>query len=100
VFVLSIPVVLLLWVGFLLYHFMIDAVSLSVIFWVASRDLTGVLFIADFWTNRYYVKKHGGSKTSEWGAIVGIIIGTFLFPPFSILILPLLFVFLLELTER
>lgn len=100
VFVPIIPAVLLLWGGFLLYHFMIDTESLSVIFWVASLVLTGVLFIADFWTNRYYVKKYGGSKKSEWGAIVGIIIGTFLFPPFSIIILPLLFVFLVELTER
>lgn len=95
-----IPAVLLLWGGFLLYHFMIDTESLSVIFWVTSAVLTGVLFLAEFWTNRYYVKKYGGSKTSEWGAVVGIIIGTFLFPPLSIIILPLLFVFFIELIER
>lgn len=100
VFVPIIPAVLLLWGGFLLYHFMIDGESLSVIFWVTSSVLTCVLFIADFWTNRYYVKKYGGSKKSEWSAIVGIIIGTFLFPPLSMIILPLLFVFLMELTER
>src|SRR5699024_5894545 len=100
VFVPIIPAVLLLWGGFLLYHFMIDTVSLSVIFLVTSLVLSVVLFVAVFWTILYYVKKYGGSKKSECVAIVFIIIGTFLFPPFSIIILPLLFVFLVELTER
>lgn len=99
-FIPIIPAVLLLWAGFFLYHFMIDTNELSIIFWVTSGVLTVVMFIADFLTNRYYVQKYGGSKISEWGAVIGIIVGTFIYPPIGMILLPLLIVFSLELLQK
>lgn len=95
-----IPSVIFLWLGFVLYHFFIDDGVLSMFFWLLTTALTVLLIIADLLTNRYFVQRFGGNKRSEWGAIVGVIIGTFIYPPFGMILLPLLLVFVLELMSR
>lgn len=93
-----IPGVLLLWGGFFLYHFAIDSTSLSVWFWVAMVIFTAVLFIADFIANHYFIQRFGGSKASQWGAVVGVFIGAFIYPPIGLIIVPFLIVFVIELS--
>lgn len=58
--------------------------------------ITILIFGADFFANAYFVKKYGGSQWSSIGAILGILIGIFVFPPFGMLILPFLFVLTIE----
>lgn len=95
-----IPSPLVLWVGFLLYHFVINAEELTWFFWVAMAILTVILIVADIIANSYFVKKYGGSKWGERGAAIAVIIGSFIMPPFGILIIPFVAVFLIELMQE
>ncbi|HLR60956.1 MAG TPA: DUF456 domain-containing protein [Lentibacillus sp.] len=95
-----IPSPLVLWVGFLLYHFVIDADELTWFFWTAMVVLTGILIVSDVVANSYFVKKYGGSKWGERGAAIAVIIGSFIIPPFGILIIPFVTVFLIEMMQE
>ncbi|UFT99731.1 DUF456 family protein [Radiobacillus kanasensis] len=95
-----IPGTLALWAGFLLYVFLIHSGELSVIFWIAMVLLTILLFAADLIANSYYVKKYGGSKWGERVAGVAVIVGSFIIPPFGIIIIPFAAVFVTELIQK
>lgn len=95
-----IPGIVLLWGGFLLYHFGLDTKGLSVWFWIAMTVFTIVLFVADFVANHYFIQKFGGSKRSQWGAIIGVFVGAFVYPPVGLFVVPFLIVFSIELSYR
>ncbi|MDC3425723.1 DUF456 domain-containing protein [Aquibacillus sp. 3ASR75-11] len=95
-----IPGPLVLWIGFLLYFFFLDGSNLSAIFWVAMVLLTGLLIVADIIANSYFVKRFGGSKWGERAAAIGVIVGSFILPPFGIIIVPFAAVFIVELLQR
>lgn len=95
-----IPGFLMLWGGFILYHFAIDDQSLSMLFWIAMGLFTVFIFVADFITNHYFVHKLGGSKASQWGAIIGVIVGVFVYPPLGIIAVPFLIVFIIEISQH
>lgn len=93
-----VPSVLLLWLGFISFHFFIDSSELTVYFWLSMALFTLILLGADFYINMFFVDQFGGSKWSKWGAFFGIFIGMFVYPPLGIMIVPLLIVFFIELT--
>ena len=93
-----VPSVLMFWVGFLVYNFFIGD-ELSWMFWVIAAALTIVALISDVAANSYFVKKFGGSKRGEWAAIIGAIIGMFVYPPFGVLFVPFIFVFVVEFVQ-
>ncbi|WP_138418882.1 DUF456 domain-containing protein [Aquibacillus sediminis] len=95
-----IPSPLVLWIGFLLYFFFINGASLSWVFWIAMILLTVVLIVSDIIANSYFVKKYGGSKWGERIAAVAVIIGSFVIPPFGIIIVPFVAVLLVELMQK
>ncbi|MBT2214767.1 DUF456 family protein [Virgibacillus dakarensis] len=95
-----IPSPLVIWVGFLLYHFVIDASELTTTFWLAMAILTIVLIGSDIIANSYFVKKYGGSKWGERGAAIAVIIGSFVIPPFGIIVLPFIVVFVIEMMQQ
>lgn len=99
IFLPVLPDTILLWAGFLLYHFFIadPGAGLPASFWWGMVVLSILLYGADLLTNMYFVKKYGGSKWSSIAAAAGIILGIFVFPPFGMLILPFVFVVLVEL---
>ena len=94
-----IPSPLMLWIGFLLYYFVIDQ-DLTWIFWSAMVLLTIILIVSDIIANSYFVKKYGGSKWGERIAAIGVIIGSFIIPPFGIIIVPFLAVIVVELLQK
>lgn len=98
IFLPVLPDTVLLWVGFLLYHFGIAApgAGLPASFWWGMVVLSILLYGADLMTNLYFVKKYGGSRWSSLGAVIGIILGLFLFPPIGMIVLPFLFVLGIE----
>lgn len=100
VFVPIIPAVVALWIGFLLYHFFIDSEQLTLFFWIAMVLFTITLIGSDLLTNKYFVNKFGGSKTGEWGAIAGVVIGAFIYPPFGFIIIPFIVVFVIEMMNK
>lgn len=99
IFLPVLPDTILLWVGFLLYQFFIadPGAGLPSSFWWGMAALSVLLYGADLLTNAYFVKKYGGSKWSSLAAVLGILVGIFAFPPFGMIILPFVFVVLVEL---
>mgnify|MGYP002720987096 FL=1 len=94
-----IPSVLVMWVGFLIYQFGFHNGKLSWIFYLSMIVLTILIFLADFLMNKYFVEKYGGSKFGEYGAIIGVIIGCFVLPPFGIVVIPFILVLVIELIQ-
>ena len=95
-----IPSVIVIWIGFLLYHFIINSDELNLVFWIIMAVFTVILIGADFIANSYFVKKYGGSKWGERGAAVAVLVGSFIIPPFGILIVPFVTVFIIEMIQR
>ncbi|MDW4280344.1 DUF456 domain-containing protein [Staphylococcus saprophyticus] len=95
-----IPSVLVLWVGFLIYQFGFHNGNLSWVFYVSMILFTVFILVADFIMNKYFVNKFGGSKLSELVALVGVIGGCFVFPPFGIIIVPFVAVLVVEMIQE
>lgn len=102
IFMPVLPDTLLLWGGFLLYHFFLASPGegLPASFWWGMVALSILMYGADLLTNMYFVKRYGGSKWSSFAAVVGIIVGLFVFPPFGILIMPFILVVAVELLQK
>lgn len=62
--------------------------------------LTLLIFISDLLMNRYFVNRFGGSKKGEWAALIGVILGSFILPPFGIVIVPFILVLIVEMLEQ
>jgi hypothetical protein len=58
------------------------------------------ILVADFIMNKYFVNKFGGSKLSEYAALIGVIVGCFVFPPFGIIIIPFITVLVVEMIQE
>lgn len=95
-----IPSVLLIWIGFILYQFGISSEELNILFWIAMILFTVLLISADMIANSYFVRKFGGSVIGERTAAIAVIIGSFITPPFGIIYIPFLAVFLAELLQK
>ena len=92
-----IPSMLVMWIGFIIYQIGFNDGRLSWIFYVAMILFTLFILVADFMMNKYFVNRFGGSKVGEYTALVGVIVGCFVFPPFGIILVPLIAVFVVEL---
>lgn len=85
-----IPSVVFIIGGFLLYGLFFTFQEFSVLFWIIQGMFVILLFIADYLTNLFSVKKYGGSKAGIWGSTIGLIAGPFVIPVAGILIGPFL----------
>ncbi len=89
----STPLVLL---GFLVYQWFIGDVFLGWGFWVTMIVLTAVSFVSDYVASGWLVKRAGGSQAAVWAAVLGAVIGPFIFGPFGLFIGPVLAVVAVE----
>lgn len=85
---------------FLIYQFGFHNGNLSWVFYVSMILFTVFILVADFIMNKYFVNKFGGSKLSELVALVGVIVGCFVFPPFGIIIVPFVAVLVVEMIQE
>lgn len=90
------PGIPILWISFLVYHFGINRTELTTSFWVILVIFTVFLFVVDLLANNYFLKKYGGTKWGERVGCLSIIIGSFVFPPFGLIIVPFISVFAVE----
>jgi hypothetical protein len=95
-----IPSVLVIWVGVVLYHFGINSNELSWISWTMLVLLTCLLFAADYLANLHFVDKAGGSKWGMRAATLGLIVGSFVIPPFGVIIVPFALVLIVEMIQK
>lgn len=94
------PSVTAVWAGFLVYHFFIHSNELTTFFWIAMIILTIILMAVDIFASSLSVKRFGGSKRGERVAAISVLIGSFVFPPFGIILLPFVAVFVAEITQN
>lgn len=95
-----IPAVLLIWIGTLIYHFGINPEELSLGTWIILVVLTLLLFLADYLANLHFVEKAGASKWGTRAATIGLIVGSFVIPPFGVIIVPFVFVLISEMVQK
>lgn len=62
--------------------------------------MTVLLFLADYLANLHFVDKAGGSKWGMRAATIGLIIGSFVIPPFGVVVIPFLLVLLTEFMQK
>lgn len=91
-----IPGMPILWLGFLIYHYGINHWKLTISFWVILVLFTVFIFVVDIVVNKYFLQKHGSTKWGERIGMLSVIIGSFIIPPFGLIIVPFLAVFLTE----
>ena len=94
------PSVALVWAGVALYHFFVNSQALSWVTWVTMVFFTLVILIVDQLSNVVVVKRYGASKISIFASLGGAFIGLFVFPPFGVVLVPFVFVFILELLQN
>lgn len=94
------PSVSAVWAGFLFYHFFINSSELTTLFWFVMAIFTLVLLLSDIFSSSLSVKKYGGTKLGEQVAGVSVIVGSFIYPPFGIIFLPFIAVFLAEWSQE
>lgn len=94
------PSVSAVWLGFLLYHFFINSLELTTFFWIIMTLFTLILLLAAILASSLSVKKYGASKLGERVAAVSVILGSFIYPPFGIIVLPFIAVFLAEWSQE
>lgn len=95
-----IPSVLVIWAAVGLYAFLIDGGAVSWWTWLSFVLLTIVLFAADYVASMYFVKKYGSSKRGMTAATIGILVGSFIVPPFGIFFVPFLLVMITEIAQK
>jgi uncharacterized protein len=83
-----IPGMLFLILGFILYGLFFTFDPLTIPFWIIQIILVVLLFITDYLSNLFGVKKLGGQKAAIWGSTIGLLVGPFIIPVFGILLGP------------
>ncbi|SFE88593.1 DUF456 domain-containing protein [Alteribacillus iranensis] len=91
-----IPSVIMIWIGIVIYHFGINPDSLSWFSWTLFGLLTIFLFVADYLVNLHFVDRVGGSTWGKRAAMVGLIVGSFVIPPFGVILVPFCLVLITE----
>ncbi|OJF16753.1 MAG: hypothetical protein A6D91_11120 [Bacillaceae bacterium G1] len=89
----STPLVLL---GFLVYRLLIGDVFLGWGFWLTMVLLTVFSFVVDYVASGVLVKRSGGSKAAVWSAVLGAMVGPFVFGPLGLFVGPFLAVVAVE----
>lgn len=89
------PGIPFIWAGFLIYHFAIDSIS-SWNFWMSMILISVFILVADYLVSGHWVRRWGGSKVGSYGAVLGVLIGPFIFGPIGMVVLPFLLVILIE----
>src|SRR5699024_10620661 len=95
-----IPSVIAIWLGFIIYHFFINDMNLTLVFWLIMIVLTVILIISDFIASKYFVNTYGGSKKGEYSVMVGLIFVDFVLASVFIIILFFIIVLIVKLVQQ
>ena len=94
-----IPGILAVWAGYLIYHFGINGGELTTSFGL-FKSFSLFSFSLLILLQMDISKKYGSSKWGERVGMISIIVGSFFFPPFGLIIIPFLSVFITELVHK
>lgn len=94
-----IPGILAVWAGYLIYHFGINGGELTTSFWIIQVIFTLFIFVADFIANGYFLKNtvvlNGRTCRNDFYHCRLVLL-----PPFGLIIIPFLSVFITELVHK
>lgn len=77
------------YIGLLLLQFQEEPPFTARFMWI-WLVITLIVLALDYLVPVYGTKRFGGSKYGIWGTVIGVVLGIFIFPPFGIIIMPLL----------
>ena len=84
------PGPILIYGGMLLYGIMTQFSTLDAYFFLLQGLVLVLIFLVDYIASAVGTTRYGGSKQAAWGAVVGTILGIFIFGPLGIVIGPFL----------
>lgn len=96
----ALPDAPLLFVGFLLYHFLIDSRTLYWPFWTAAVVVTLLAVLVDYVAGGVAARTYGGSRSAVWAALVGAVLFPFVLGPLGVVVGPLVAVVIVERVQR
>lgn len=82
----TLPGVILIYSGMLLYGILTRFATLDANFFLLQGLVVLLVFTIDFIATAVGTRSFGGSKQAVWGAIIGILIGLLIFGPFGIIL--------------
>ncbi|MBX2845690.1 MAG: DUF456 domain-containing protein [Saprospiraceae bacterium] len=84
------PGVWVVYAGMLVQHFFRDGIEYHWAILVGFGLVTLVVQLLDYFIPIWGSKKLGAGKYGQWGSMIGVFVGAFLFPPFGIIVGPFL----------
>jgi|GEM_PF-213010 len=94
------PGIPFLWLGALIYSFGIADNGLHFTFWIFLILFTAFFFAVDIISNRFFLRQTDVSKLGDRLSIPAVIVGSFVIPPFGLLIVPFIVVVATELLHK
>jgi uncharacterized protein len=82
--------------GIAAYYFGVNKEELTISFWIILAIFSAVIFFAEILANRYFLKKYGSTKWGERVGCLSLIAGSFILPPFGLIFVPFISVFVAE----
>lgn len=96
IFVPLLPDSVFFWSAVILYRIIMPEFEYSIYFWIGAVIITILVFLANYLSNAYFVKRKGGSNKTVIAAVIGIFLGAFIFGPPGFIIGPFLLIFIVE----
>ncbi|ADQ15263.1 DUF456 domain-containing protein [Halanaerobium hydrogeniformans] len=96
IFIPLLPDSVFFWAAVILYRVIIPDFEYSIYFWIAAVIITVLVFLANYLSNAYFVKRQGGSNKTVIAAVLGIFLGTLIMGPLGFIIGPFLLIFVVE----
>lgn len=84
----ALPGAPLIWLGMLVYGFMVKFNNLPWTFFIGQGLAVALIFLIDYLAGIWGTRRYGGSRAAVWGSILGGVLGVFLLGPFGLIFGP------------
>jgi len=82
------PGAILIWLGMLIYGLCVDFHNLPWTFFFGQGLAVALIFLIDYLSGIWGVRRYGGSTAAVWGSILGVMLGAILLGPFGLIFGP------------
>ncbi|MCC3145006.1 DUF456 family protein [Halanaerobium sp. Z-7514] len=96
IFIPLLPDSIFFWTAVISYRLIIPESEFSLFFYTGAVIITVLVFLANYLSNAYFVKRQGGSNKTVIAAGLGIFLGALLLGPLGFIIGPFILIFVVE----
>lgn len=96
----ALPGAPLIWLGMLIYGFIVEFNNLPWTFYLGQGLAVALIFLIDYLSGIWGVRRYGGSRSAVWGSILGGLLGVILMGPFGLIIGPFAGAVIGELSQK